>query len=426
MKSTIAILRRNVLTAAGVSLVAGVLEAATGSARAQTAEGTTASGAATAEFKGKLYAAWRDADGGLLYSSFDGTTWSAPAPIAKVASSASPSLATFQGRLYAAWKGRNTDQRLWYAAFDGAEWSSQAQIPGAASDSGPALSAFRGRLYAMWRTAAGNAGLSYASFDGATWSNVPAASQAVNVATPPSRYPFSPQVIANSGLSGAGGVDQGKYGDCVFEASTAAVATTPRGRAAISQAIELMADGSYAVTFPGDPQRQIKVAQNDLIATHVRDSATWADVLETAMIISDPNFAHGSHPPPNAPGAADGSRPTPAQYALHLLTGKPASRDLASSLNIGGKIDQALGKGQPIVAFCSDNDDGALVSGHEWTVIACDPRSSRVVLRNPWGNFKTAGTSKAGIEYDGNAEVSMTLQQFGQFYKEVTFGYAKD
>lgn len=81
--------------------------------------------------------------------------------------------------------------------------------------------------------------------------------------------------------------------------------------------------------------------------------------------------------------------------------------------------------GQPIVAFCANNDDGALVSGHEWTVVSCDPQKSQITLRNPWGNFKTAGTSQGGVLYDGNAQVSMTLQQFGQFYNEVTFGYEK-
>jgi hypothetical protein len=430
MNSTAVCGRRAVLGAAGAGLVAGVLTPTSGRVDAQTIESAAASGAATSEFKGRLYAAWRDADSGLLYSSFDGVTWLPPVRIPGVASSANPSLATLHDRLYVAWKGRNSDQRLWYAAFDGAEWSSQAQIPGAASDSGPALSAFRSRLYAMWRVAGANTGLSYASFDGATWSDTPIpsqpTSQSVKAADPSSRYPFSPQMIANSGLAGAGGVDQGKFGDCVFEASAAAVATTPRGRVAISQAIQSNTDSSYMVTFPGEPQRPIKVTPDDLIGTHVRDSATWADVLEAAMIISDPNFAHGSHPPANASGAADGSRPTPAQYALHLLTGKPATKDLAASPNIGGQIERALGNGQPVVAFCSDNDEGALVSGHEWTLMTCDVRGNRVVLRNPWGNFKTAGTSKAGIEYDGNAEVAMTLQQFGQFYREVTFGYAKD
>ena len=58
-------------------------------------------------------------------------------------------------------------------------------------------------------------------------------------------------------------------------------------------------------------------------------------------------------------------------------------------------------------------------------MMACDPQANRITLRNPWGNFNKAGTSKAGVTYDGNAEVTMTLQQFGQFYKEITFGYSR-
>jgi hypothetical protein len=376
------------------------------------------------EFNGKLYAAWKDAnDAGLWYASFDGSKWSAEARIPNVASSSGPSLAVFGNKLYAAWKGRGADQRLWYVSFDGLKWSPQAQIPGATSGSAPALSVFNGKLYVVWKSSGADIGISCASFDGSTWSNVPNLPTPVSIAIPPNSHPFSPQMIANSGLSGAGGIDQGKYGDCVFEASLAAVATTARGQMAISQAIMQNSDGSFTVTFPGAPQHPIRVTQTDLKTTGVHDSATWADVMEAALIISNPNFANGSHPPPDAIGAPDGSRPTPAQYALHLLTGSPASKDMASSSKIGNKITQALGNGQPVVAFCADNDQGALVAGHEWTIMACDPPSNRVTLRNPWGKFKTAGTSNAGITYDGNAEVSMTLQLFGQFYKEITFGY---
>jgi hypothetical protein len=426
MNSGIAMLRRDVLMAAGASLATSLLEGATAEAQTQAPDVVRSIGPAISEFNGKLYAVWKDAtDAGLWYSSFDGSKWSAEARIPKVASSAGPSLSAFDNKLYAAWKGSNTDQRLWYAFYDGSKWSPQAQIPGAASSSGPALSVFNGKLYAVWKGSGADVGFSCAAFDGSTWSNMPNVPNPVNVPTPPNMHPFSPQTIANSGLSGAGGVDQGKHNDCVFEASAAAVATTPRGQLAISQAIVQNSDGSFKVTFPGAPKSPIKVTQSNLKTTGVHDSATWADVLEAALIISDPNFANGAKLPPDATGAADGSRPTPAQYALHLFTGSPASKDVASSSKIGNKIAQALGNGQPVVAFCANNDEGALVSGHEWTVAACDPKANRITLRNPWGNFKTAGTSKAGVAYDGNAEVTMTLQLFGQFYKEVTFGYYK-
>jgi hypothetical protein len=427
MNSAVAMLRRDVLAAAGASLATSLLEGTTAQAQTQAPDVVSSFGPAISEFNGKLYAVWRNAgaDAGLWYASFDGSKWSAAARIPKVASSTGASLAVFGDKLYAAWKGRNTDQRLWYASFDGVEWSPQAQIPGAASSSGPALSVFDKKLYAVWMGSGADTGLSCASFDGSTWSNMANVPNPASVPNPPNMHPFSPQTIADSGLSGAGGVDQGKYNDCVFEASAAAVATTARGQLAISQAIVQNSDGSFTVTFPGAPQRPIKVTQTDLKTTRVHDKATWADVLEAALIISDPNFANGSHPPPDATGAADGSRPTPAQYALHLLTGSPASKDVASASKIGNKIAQTLGNGQPVVAFCANNDEGALVSGHEWTVTACDPQASRITLRNPWGNFRTAGTSKAGVAYDGNAEVTMALQLFGQFYKEVTFGYSR-
>jgi hypothetical protein len=237
-------------------------------------------------------------------------------------------------------------------------------------------------------------------------------------------HPFTPQQIANSGLSGAGGVDQGAYNDCVFEASMAAIATTATGQAAISQMIVQNPDGSYTVTFPGNAQSPVTVTQANITATGVTDSATWADVLETALLLSNPEFANGAAVPPNAKCTPNGVAPTPAQYALHLLTGNPANKDVASSPTIGMEINLALRVGQPVIAFCANNDNNALVSGHEWTVIACNTQTNQIILRNPWGNFGTAGTSSNGVTYDGNAEVTMPLSAFAQYYGEVTFGNA--
>jgi hypothetical protein len=239
-------------------------------------------------------------------------------------------------------------------------------------------------------------------------------------------HPFSPQSIANSGLSGAGGVDQGQYSDCVFEASMAAVATTTSGQAAIAQMIVQNSDGSYTVTFPGDAQNPVTLTQSVLTAAGVSDSSTWADILEAALLNSNiSEFANGAQLPSNATGAADGSPPTPAQYALYLLTGNLASKDVASSPDIGAEINQALGNDQPVVAYCANNDQGALVSGHEWTVISCmasNPQGIQITLRNPWGSYGNSGTTQDGVTYDGNAEVTMSLANFGQYYEEVTFG----
>jgi hypothetical protein len=413
MKEFGAIQRRDVLAAAGAGLAISLLGGA--GARAQTLALDSASGVdpATSWFNGKLYALWKDPGNGgeLEYAFFDGSTWSLQVQIPKANSSVPPSLATFENKLYAAWKGRGADQRVWYSAFDGSQWSPQAQIPSAATLGGPALSVFNNKLYAVWKGAA--AALSSASFDGSKWSNTP---RPVSSPVAANTHPFSPQLIASTALSG---VDQGKYGDCVFQAAVVATATTARGQLALSKSIMQNADGSFTVTFAGDPQHPVKLTENQLITTQVHDNAKWAQILEAALVISDPEFANGSRPPKNTTAGS------PAIYALNLLTGSPASKDVARSPMIGKRIAQALGKGQPVIAFCANNDEGALISGHEWTVISCNSQGSQITLRNPWGNFKTAGTSKGGILYDGNAEVSMSLQQFGQFYDEVTFGYEK-
>jgi hypothetical protein len=424
MTSGVTIRRRDTLKAAAIGLLAGA------TSEAQAADPGNRMGPALAEFKGKLYAIWRGAgtDDQLWYASFDGSKWAAPARIGGVGTSAAPSLAVFRDKLYAAWKGRRTEQTLWFASFDGLKWSGRARIPGGSSSAGPWLSVFRDKLYAAWKGMNTDQILWYASFDGSKWQMAPSGQAKVAgvAASPPNVHPFSPEIIANSGLSGAGGINQGKYGDCVFEAAMAAVATTVRGRAAISQMIVQTSDGSYTVTFPGAAQSPVKVMQSALEATGVSDSATWADVLEAALIISNRGFANGGgNIPAGVKAATNPGQPTPAQYALYLLTGGLASKDLASSSKIGDKIAVAMAKDQPVVAHCGNNDKGALVSGHEWTVTACDPRASRITLRNPWGSFGTAGTTKAGIAYKGDAQVDMTLQLFGRFYDEVTFGYQR-
>ena len=227
MDLNVNMLRREARTTAGAGPVGVSLEASD-QAQARPSEQMIGFGAATAPFRGKLYAVWKGSgsDAGLSYASFDGAKWSAPSRIPKVASSAAPSLAIFDGKLYAAWKGENTDQRLWYAAFDGSEWSPQAQIPGAASGSGPTLSVFKRKLHATWTGARTGCGLFWSSFDGLRWST-----DSTDL-KPSSIHLFPAQAIAGSGLSGANGIDQRQHNDCVFEASAAA---TARCRAAISE-----------------------------------------------------------------------------------------------------------------------------------------------------------------------------------------------
>ena len=403
------------------TLTIGLVGGSVAQAQSLALDPTSGVNPSTSWLNNKLYAVWKDPGSGgeLEYAFFDGARWSLQAQISQANSSVPPSLTSFKNKLYAAWKGKDADSRVWYSVFDGSHWSAQKQIPGPATLGAPALSVSGNKLYAVWKGV--GVALSGASFDGSTWSELPNATGAANPPIAANTHPFSPQMIASTALSG---VDQGKYGDCVFQAAVVAAATTPRGQLALSRSIVQNGDSSFTVTFAGDRQHPVKVTENDLITTQVHDNARWAQVIEAALVLAYPGFASGGHPPAYASHDRNVTG-SPAIYALYLLTGSPASKDLAGSPAIGVRITQTLGSGQPVLAFCANNDQGALVSGHEWTVLSYDPQKNRITLRNPWGKFKTAGTSKGGIFYDGAAEVSMTLQQFGQFYREVTFGYEK-
>ena len=237
-------------------------------------------------------------------------------------------------------------------------------------------------------------------------------------------HPFTSRDIVLSGKFGAGGAVQGRHGDCVFVAALSAVARTRSGKAAISQMIVKNSDGSFTITFPGNSQHPVLVTLEDLDTFQVK-GARWAQFLETAFLISHAEYKNNAYTPWPAPGAADASAASasPAQYALYLLTGKLADKHLASDGSIGSIINNALNKDQPVIAFCANNNDGALVNGHEWTVIVCNPNGSLISLRNPWGGTPgDINTTKNGVTYIGLGEVTMSLSTFGQFFAEVTVG----
>lgn len=211
------------------------------------------------------------------------------------------------------------------------------------------------------------------------------------------------------------GVNQGKYGDCVFEASLASLASTSAGKQQIAKMISVNPDGSYKVTFPGDPSNPVTVTKEDLEKYETKDSALWAKVIETAYVKSNPKEAEGNFD-------AISKDQTPAQWAMHLLTGNDASKATASDKDMGNKLDQALNKDHhSVVAFCADDNDKVLVSGHEWTVTAYDPATQTVTVRNPWGssNLKP-GETKNGVTALEDGQMKMSLSTFGKYYKEVT------
>ncbi|MCL2045215.1 MAG: glycoside hydrolase [Oscillospiraceae bacterium] len=128
----------------------------------------TTHGPALAEFKGKLYMAYKGSgvDQRIWISTFDGNSWSAPKTIGDpswnppngqaYATASSPTLAVDEnsGRLYMAW--RQTDSKIYFAWFNGTRWQNQIAT-GETSSHTPALASHNAYLYMAWKHPIGTA-----------------------------------------------------------------------------------------------------------------------------------------------------------------------------------------------------------------------------------------------------------------------------
>lgn len=230
---------------------------------------------------------------------------------------------------------------------------------------------------------------------------------------PANLHPFSKEDIAEEGIQG---IDQSKYGDCVFEASLATLSNTEKGQETISNAITRSGD-DFVVTFPGDKNNPVTVTKEDLEHYESQNSAPWAKIMETALIKGYPKLAEGEYPE-NLPS---GERATPAQYAMNLLTGEKAVKiDADTNNEVARNIQNALSNGDPVTAFCADDANGALVAGHVWSVVGFDAQTNEITVRNPWGDTPDP-EGKDGMEEVEDGIVRMPLETFNKYFKEVTW-----
>lgn len=226
------------------------------------------------------------------------------------------------------------------------------------------------------------------------------------------------------------------------------------------------ADGTYTVTFPGDPTHPVNVSPQEIKAEQdpkvaaVDDPAKWAQVVETAFLKYDGVGSFGTNaltwqnaPEGNIPFLGSTSF---SDQAMHLLTGQDATTDSigpvnafgsnpevtvgnTSKANIANDIQTALQNGEPVTATAVENsiatsmgahsalgplgakDPSSLDGDHEYSVMSYDPKTETIVLRNPWG-FNTnypQGTTTDGITGLANGGLQMSLDTFMQRFNAV-------
>ncbi|MCK2213791.1 hypothetical protein MF672_008315 [Actinomadura sp. ATCC 31491] len=131
----------------------------------------SASAPALAVYDDQLYCVHRgaDQDSALWWARWDGSQWSQDARLPRHFSAGSPALAGYDGKLWCVHRGAHDDS-LWWTTWDGGQWSEDQRFPRHASRSNPALAVFRGHLYCVHRGAGDDTALWWTRWDGSSWS----------------------------------------------------------------------------------------------------------------------------------------------------------------------------------------------------------------------------------------------------------------
>ena len=231
-------------------------------------------------------------------------------------------------------------------------------------------------------------------------------------------------------IGSAAGIDQGAHGDCWFESAMAALARFPAGTRLLSEMIT-EEGGVYFVRFLDEPHPKWKVTQTDISNANLIDSAPWANVLEAAMMKRYPQMQTGGNIN-HTFEAAIGGEPT-SVLGLTMLTGHQASYKLLADMTqdeLEHLLEFNLASNVPMTASTKQNiPSQAVVPKHCYTVLAYDPGSSTITVRNPWGKnisktytgLPTANHSVGGVSNLGNGIMQMSISSFIKYYSLVTW-----
>lgn len=220
-------------------------------------------------------------------------------------------------------------------------------------------------------------------------------------------------------------VKQGMFGTCYFIAALVAKAQAdPNG---LKNMIKDNGNGTFTVTFPGAKSVTINAPTDTELLIHAGtgDNGTWVTILEKAfgkMKNDDATFSE-TEPMDEVEGGTEAG-------GMNPLTKNSVDTDdlwATSESTTRSKIQKALASGKMVTAGISK--DIIFTSGaqdaHVYTVIAYDPKTDRVTLRNPWGQGgKRAEPQNAdGSAKDGKLDgvFQLTISEFDSMFSNVAY-----
>ena len=197
-------------------------------------------------------------------------------------------------------------------------------------------------------------------------------------------------------------IKQGHAGDCYFDSALAAVAAS--NPETISNSIAQNENGSYTVTFKGDPSHPMTVpppTDSELaLYNGASKDGIWPSIMEKAFADHQILFGHKSENNDTAQDASSNGRPAQAMY---LLTGDEShfegfheGQAYEGLDNHHGGIDHpmqdlenSVAQGDIAVVGTGNQNLGfGLADDHAYTVVGYQPGQDggTFELRNPWGD----------------------------------------
>ncbi len=278
----------------------------------------------------------------------------------------------------------------------------------------------------------------------------------LDIAQPKHQAIFNKPAASKLQSINSSGVDQSGVGDCFFESALASLANTLPGQKIITNMIKENKNGTYTVTFPGAKSHPVEVSAKDLILNYnngnANNSALWANIIETAFFKYDhiSEYKNNFLESLQSEGVPILGNIMSTDKSLELLTGKSVASDLlsyldndnreltlgkASEFNIARSLNQALNIDHlPVTAGASggflthlgEHNSGPLIGEHVYSVLNFNPKTSIVIVRNPWGDndgtvFNQPNINKDGITSLTDGKLKMSLATFTKYFTDVNF-----
>ncbi len=233
--------------------------------------------------------------------------------------------------------------------------------------------------------------------------------------------------LFTNGTPDPNAVKQGSIGDCYFIAAVAAKAQQdPEG---LKNMIKQNDNGTYTVSFPGKKPVTVSAPTDAELGYYASSgqNGQWMTVLEKAYgkHLNNKAWLSTTTSPQDA---ADGGGFL--SHGINALSSRGTNTDtlavtsyemtrdrLQSAMNNDRMITAAIRKNLPWENERWNN----LPTGHVYSVMAYDPKTDMMTLRNPWGSTEPVNDKGQARDGKNDGSFQMSVKDFYKYFSQIAY-----